>query len=253
MENLFIILGIVAAFAIIVTISYFVSREVRIATFKKNIPTLPKKFTVTAHTGCLDTKPNSIESMEKAVELNADIIEFDLQFRSDGEPVLSHNAPSPDAIHLEKAFKFLSEHKNLKANVDVKTTAHLEKVVEYAEKYGVLEQIFFTGVFSKDVSAVERLCPQVPYYLNYSVNACGNTDAAYISHVVETVKNCGAIGINMHYKGASKELVEAFHDSGLLVSLWTVNSRLNICKMLKLLPDNITTKTPDKLNKILGK
>lgn len=212
---------------------------------------LPEKFTVTAHTGCLGTAPNTVDSMAKGVEAGADIVEFDLNFDDGGEPVLSHDAPTKNAVHLKEAFKFLSEHKDIKANVDIKDTSHLEKISQIAAEYGVTEQIFFTGIFDKDVPKVIKLCPQIPYYLNFNVNLSRNKDVEYLSQIVDTVKNCGAVGINIHYKGASKQLVKAFHNEGLLVSLWTVNSRHQFCKTVKLCPDNITTKRPDRLYMLL--
>ena len=212
---------------------------------------LPENFTITAHTGCLGTAPNTVDSMAKGVEAGANIVEFDLHFDKKGEPVLSHDAPTKNAVHLKEAFKFLSKHKNIKANVDVKDTSHLEKVSQIAAEHGVTEQIFFTGIFEKDVPEVIELCPQIPYYLNFNVNLHKNKDVEYLSQIVETVKRNSAIGINIHYKGASKQLVEAFHNAGLLVSLWTVNSRYRLCKTVKLCPDNITTKRPDRLCSLL--
>lgn len=253
MNPIFIIAMIVISFAVLLWVIVIAEKSVRIIAFERHVPDIPKKFTVTAHTGCLGTAPNTVDSMKKGVEAGADIVEFDLRFDKNGEPVLSHDSPSADAVHLKEAFKFLSEHKNTRANIDVKDTAHIEKVSEYAKEYGVLRQIFFTGIFAKDVSSVERFCPQIPYYLNYSVNSNGNRDMAYVSHIIEIVENCGAIGINMHYRGASKQLVEAFHDAGLLVSLWTVNSRCELYRTLSLSPDNITTKRPERLCGILEK
>lgn len=253
MDILFTAVVTVIAFAVLFAVITLAVKVIQIKCFKKNIPVTPKGFTVTAHTGCLGTVPNTVDSMEKGVNAGADIVEFDLNFDKNGEPVLSHNEPEAGAVHLKEAFKFLSEHKNIKANVDVKDTSNLGSVLKYAEEYGVLGRIFFTGIFAKDVSAVERLCPQIPYYLNYSVSLNGNNDEAYISHIVETVKNSGAIGININYKTASKQFVKAFRSEGLLVSLWTVNSKCGFCKVLKLRPDNITTKRPDVLCDMLGK
>lgn len=253
MDILFTAVVTVIAFAVLFAVITLAVKVIQIKCFKKNIPVMPKGFTVTAHTGCLGTVPNTVDSMEKGVNAGADIVEFDLNFDKNGEPVLSHNEPEAGAVHLKEAFKFLSEHKNIKANVDVKDTSNLGSVLKYAEEYGVLGRIFFTGIFAKDVSAVERLCPQIPYYLNYSVSLNGNNDEAYISHIVETVKNSGAIGININYKTASKQFVKAFRSEGLLVSLWTVNSKCGFCKVLKLRPDNITTKRPDVLCDMLGK
>lgn len=189
--------------------------------------------------------------MKKGISAGADIVEFDLSFDENGEPVLSHGSQSDGAVHLKGAFRFLSEHKNIKANIDVKNTSHLEKVSQYAEETGVIKQIFFTGIFPENVSAVERFCPQIPYYLNYSVNANASNDLAYISHILEITKNCGATGINIDYKSASKQLVEVFHNEGLSVSLWTVNSKYQLCRALRLCPDNITTKNPERLCRLL--
>ncbi len=240
-------------FAFLLAAAAAAVRAFQITLFKKNAPILPEKFTVTAHTGCLGTEPNTVGSMQKGAKAGADIVEFDLNFGANNEPVLSHGAPESNAVRLNEAFKFLSEHKNIKANVDVKSTLNLGAVRKLAEEYGVTEQLFFTGVFAEDVSAVERSCPQIPFYLNYSVNSHDNDDIAYLSHIIETVQNCGAIGINIHYKGASKRLVEAFHSEGLLVSLWTVNGKLALCRSLTLCPDNITTKRPERLRSLLEK
>lgn len=250
MEALFVILILLGILTVLLLLAEAVLRVVKIASVKRRPPILPEKFTVTAHTGCIGTEPNTVNSMKKGVSAGADVIEFDLNFNKDGEPVLSHDAPEARAVHLKDAFEFLSEHKNIKANVDVKSTSNLSAVAETAEKYGVTEQIFFTGIFAKDVTAVERFCPQIPFFLNCSVNQKGSTDIAYLSHIIEIVKNCGAVGINIHYKSASKQLVEAFHNEGLLVSLWTVNSQSALVSVLKLCPDNITTKRPDTLFRI---
>ena len=69
--------------------------------------------------------------------------------------------------------------------------------------------------------------------------------------LVEKVKNAGAIGINFKYTGATKELVKVFHENGLLVSIWTVNSKWRMKKILSFAPDNITTRHPDKLSGIV--
>lgn len=252
MDAIYAVFLILLHFAVALAIALAVLRKFQIIFFiKRNTPVVPEKFTVTAHTGCLGTVSNTVESMEKGVTAGSDIVEFDLNFNKNGEPVLSHDAPEAGAVHLSDAFKFLSEHKNTKANIDLKSFSNLPAVVKLSEEYGVTEQIFFTGIFPKNVTAVERFCPQIPFYLNYSVNHKGSTDFAYLSHVMEIVRNCGAIGINIDYKSASKQLIEAFHNEGLLVSVWTVNSKYAMVRTLKLCPDNITTKRPDILLELL--
>ena len=218
---------------------------------RKNDFTLPEGFTVTAHTGCEGERDNTLESIRAGAQAGADIVEIDLHFLSDGTPVLCHDTPKETKISeempsLESAFLLLSKL-DVKMNVDVKSTANLSAVAELSDKSGVTGKIFFTGVEEKDVEAVKSATPDIPYYLNVSVEKKKNTDAEYLKTLVDKVKNCGAIGINMNFKHCSEELVEAFRGEGLLVSVWTANSKRDMLKSLSLSPDNITTRKPSML------
>lgn len=217
--------------------------------FRKPDFKLPVGFTVTAHTGCCKTPDNSLESIETAVKYGADTVEFDLRFTSDGEPVLSHDSPKGNNVTLDEAFKKISTYKNITVNVDVKTTTNLGKVKELADKHGITPRVFFTGIFEENVETVKRDCPEIPYFLNVSVNK--NRSREYLLSLVKKVRDCGAVGINFNKKSATKELVETFRENGLLVSIWTAKTKGDIYRILALSPDNITTRRPDLAKKIL--
>lgn len=212
---------------------------------------LPNGFTITAHTGCMETKQNSLESMKMGVENAANIIEFDLRANKNAELVLSHDEPKGGEVTLNKAFECLSTFKNIKANVDIKMVDELEKVYPLAKEYNVADKIFYTGVKDEFVDAVRSKSPEVPYFLNVKVSKIKNKNKKYLLSLVEKVKNAGAIGINFKYTSASKKLVNIFHENGLLVSIWTVDNEHNMYKILSFGPDNITTRHPDKLSKII--
>jgi glycerophosphoryl diester phosphodiesterase len=212
---------------------------------------LPKNFTYTAHTGCVKTADNSLEAIEEGAKYGADVIEFDLNFLPDGTPVLSHDKPKGNEITLDQAFKKVSEYENLKVNVDVKTTKNLKAVYPLAQKYGIEDRIFYTGINSDFVDAVKKDSPEVPYYLNVSVDKPRKQTPEYLEDLVKTVKESGAVGINFNKDHATKELVDTFHENDLLVSIWTVNKKRKMYKILFLAPDNITTRRPDKLKEIL--
>lgn len=219
--------------------------------YKEEITSLPKNFTVTAHSGSMKTPQNSIQSILIGAQ-NADIIEFDLNFTKDKAAVLSHDEPKGGEVTLNEAFEALASIKKTKANVDIKSTANLSAIEKSAEQYGVSERIFFTGVDENMVGEVQRQCSNVPYYLNVGVDAKKNEDNGYLLSLVEKVKENGAVGINMHFGGASKKLVEVFHENGLLVSIWTVDKKKDMYKILSYSPDNITTRNPDVLGEIIA-
>lgn len=203
-------------------------------------------MTVTAHTGCMGTNDNSLEAITEGAKY-ANIVEFDIRFDNNGTPVLSHDAPKGNEVTFEEAVKLLKTLPDLKINIDIKSTDNLSAVVEIAKKYDIFPRIFFTGVDSNFVDAVREQTKDVPYYLNVSVKKRKNKKPDYLASLVDTVKKAGAVGINFNRKTASKELVEAFHEAGLLVSIWTVNKKKDMYKIYSYMPDNMTTRNPDIL------
>ncbi len=211
---------------------------------------IPEGFTVTAHTGCEGTRENSLEAIEKGAA-TADIVEFDLSFTQGGEPVLAHDKAEADSVTLEEAFNTVARYEGLRVNVDCKATDNLKAVTETAEKCGVLDRIFYTGIEEKDVDAVKAQTPQVAYYLNFDVKKSKKNDEEYIRSLVQKVKDTGAVGLNINFKGASKKMVDIFHSEGLEVSVWTVSKELQMHKVLAMGCDNITTREPSLLKKVI--
>lgn len=244
-----------AVLLIIITVILLIVHQNKLLNeeFEKQLPNLPNGFTVTAHTGCMNTEENSLESIEVGVINGAEIVEFDLNFNENNEPILSHDASKGNEVTLEQAFSKVREYENLKVNVDLKSCADLEKVKAVAEQYGILDRIFFTGVNDEFLDYVQKADLGIPYYLNVNVESKKKHDIEYINALVQKVKDSGAIGINFNKDNASAKLVEAFHEKNLLVSIWTVDKERDMKKILSYSPDNITTRNPKLLSKILNK
>lgn len=239
----------------ILTITTCTVTAVKYNSLKATDYTLPQGFTVTAHTGCEGTDDNTLETIHAGAAAGADIVEIDLHFLPDGTPVLKHDEPKASEAGtlptLDAAFEVLASL-DVKMNVDVKSTDNIPAVLTLAEKHNVKDKIFFTGVEEKDVDAIKAGAPGVGYFLNIDVNKRKNTDPQYLSSLVDKVKDCGALGINLNFKGCSKELVDAFRQEKLPVSLWTANSKSEMYRCLALEPDNITTRKPSLLHEIIA-
>lgn len=217
---------------------------------------LPESFTVTAHAGALNTEPNSMDSITKSLEFMGDgIIEVDVRFTPSGEPVLSHNevkSEENEYVSLEEFFSVLKEYP-AKVNLDLKEFSNLPLIQELAKNSGVMEQVFFTGVFEEEAQNVKASCPDIPYYLNVYPNPLRIKNDSYLDSIAEKIKNCGAIGINLNYRFVSEEMITKMHEKNLLVSLWTVDNEDDMYIALAEAPDNITTRNPDLLNDIIKK
>ena len=218
---------------------------------ENSVKSKTKGATITAHTGCEDTKDNSLEAIKKGYDSGADIVEFDVHFNSVGEPVLAHDYAADDSVKLRDAFMLVAECEGLRVNVDCKTVDNLKAVTKTAEECGVKDRIFYTGIEEKDVEAVKRDTPEVTYYLNKKVKRLKKNNEKYIRSLVNDVKKLGAVGINLRFTTVSKKMVDIFHEEGLMVSVWTVNQEKDMHKVLPLGCDNITTRQPTMLIEII--
>ena len=210
-----------------------------------------ENITITAHADCEGNKPNSIESLECGYKSGAQILEFDLFFDKNGVPYLSHDELKGNEIKLEEAFQFFAANQDVKGNIDVKKVDNMAEVFNLIKFYNLINRVFFTGVTEEFVEAVRNGCPGIPYYLNYKPNFGKINSQNYIKELVKKVKEYGAIGINMPHYYLSKKLVKIFHEESLFVSVWTVNQGYFMQRAIFYGPDNITTKHPNKLLKLI--
>lgn len=221
---------------------------------------LSKDFTVTGHTGCLDrdgnkTADNTLESIAAAAESGADIVEIDVQFLKNGMPVLSHDKVreenSGQVVSLDAAFACLAQYPQLRMNVDLKSIDNLTAVRFLAEKNGVLERIFFTGVDKKWAKTIAAADLGIPYYLNYKINKLLKNNNMYLLSLVRQCKRLGCVGLNIHRGGLTKNVSRILHEHGLLLSVWTCTQATEIRRALRCGPDNITSRNPALVRKIL--
>lgn len=210
--------------------------------------------TITAHTGCNQTRMNSLESIRSAICSNADIVEFDLQFTQSAVPVLSHDKPKQNYSYptLEEAFALLAAHPGIKINIDIKSTEYLSLIPPLIEKYTLCDRAFFTGVTQSFLPWVIKYAPQVPRYLNIYPNPAALISKKYISSLIELTKSSGSIGANINFRLCTKQTVSMFHAAGLSVSLWTANTARQMKYTMAMHPDNITTKNVFLLKQLIS-
>lgn len=209
---------------------------------------LPKDFTITCHAGSLGTKPNTVASVEKAVEWGAQIVEFDVTFRPSGLPVIIHSS-SPcenEGELLADALSAVAKSKSCKINLDLKSTKNLPEVDRLVAEAGLTDRVFYTGVGENWVETVKKNS-KIPYYLNHRITLREALNKNAAEALAKKAKALGAIGINSHFSTATSSFVSVMHKCGLLVSLWTVDSPHQMKRILKIAPDNITTRKPEIL------
>lgn len=212
-------------------------------------------YTITAHTGCMDTKPNTIESIITGFNSGADIVEIDVRFNKNNEPVLSHDIINDNINYttLSQAFDLLKKYSNKKMNIDIKEFGNIKSIQTLAESKSVTNQIFLTGIEEDSAPLVKSNCPNIPYYLNFSKKSGMTKFESYIKFLIDKTKTSGAIGINLNKESCNDKLIERFRKEQLLVSLWTVSDTVKDKVYLDMDVDNITCKNPDEVLSYIGK
>ncbi len=218
---------------------------------------LPVGFSVTAHAGALGLPENTISALLKAIESGVNIVEIDVSFRPDATPVIIHkDSPKQnEGVLLIDVFKAIKDKKvsdEIKINLDLKSIKNLATVQELVEKEGLRERVFFTGVDENWVGPVMAQSPLIPYYLNASTDKKQRNTLEYAQSFADRLIELNCIGLNCNYGEISKTLVDVLHKNSLLVSVWTVDKKKDMEKMLSLSVDNITTRKPNKFFDLLN-
>ena len=221
--------------------------------FKKSGAEIPQEFTVTAHTGALLTKRNSVKSVITSIKACADIIEVDVTFRKDGTVVIIHSDSPADneGVLFEKIAEKLAKRSTVKANLDLKAYSNTAGVQEILSRHKLLDRAFYTGVFPENVEQVKKGSPLIPYYINGYIDKSNMDNDEYLHSLANEIAQMGAIGLNAHFSCINKKVTNIMHSHSLLVSAWTVNKRKDQCRILSYGVDNITTTSPIKLMAIL--
>lgn len=215
---------------------------------------LSDSFTVTAHSGSNGTPDNSIESIENAIAVKADVVEFDVRFRPDGTPVMAHDPvlSNKRGVLIEDAFRAVTKKGvTIQLNLDIKETSNLEELQMLVETYKLEERAFLTGVGENDIETVQTKCPKLRYYLNYTPSRSRIVGEKYQQKLLKKVQDSGAIGINCNFFFSSETLSTLLHNHDLLLSVWTVNNEDEMARALVNRADNITSKEPDKVIELI--
>lgn len=211
-------------------------------------------FTVTAHTGAYDTEMNTLESVQAAIDNNAQVIELDIRQRPDGTVVMSHDlvVTNNDGTELASAFALL-KNTDIQINLDIKETKTLNNLHQLLVEYNLVDRSFLTGIETINVNALkESDCADMDFYLNYIPSRARVFFEEYREKIISLLEETGAVGINCNYKYANSQLSELLHKNGYKLSVWTVDSERSAKKMLAISPDNITTKDPEMLEQVIA-
>ena len=237
---------------------------------------------IIAHRGANQYAPqNTIPAFQKALELGADGLETDVHVTLDGELVLCHDYTvdktsdgqgfiskmtfselrSLDfgAVFSEKfkgttlpsldEFLELSKSGLLRImNIELKSPKEIgsdivRKTLRKVSQYGIMDKLLISSFDTALLSEVKKAEPSCKTALLYP--SMRQFVPYYLHTPIRLAQKLGVDAVHPHYTHISAAVVRAFHELGIRVNPWTVNTPAQIRKMLRCGVDGIITDRPD--------
>ena len=211
---------------------------------------------------------NTLASIQKALDLNVDMIEIDVFKITSGEIVVFHDEKidrltngSGDIESLDlESLKNLTVEGNHKIpllsevldvinhkvplNIELKGAGTSEGVIDiinsYMENKGLTLDDFLISSFNWEELKNMRL-------INKNIKIAVLTESNPLDAIV-IAKDLKAVAVNPNYLSLTKENISEIKSQGFKIFTWTVNDAEQISKLRELGVDGIFTNYPERVN-----
>ncbi len=241
------------------------------------------RIEIIAHRGASAEAPeNTLAAVSRAWEIGAPAAEVDVHLTADGQIVCLHddttkrttgtelyvsNATYAELAALDagswKGAKFVGERIPLLADVLAAMPEGRRLYIEIKDsRSGLVDELARVldatnhrenvAVISFDLGAcdtVRRTLPDVDVYwiLDAEPGALPGMTRPIETRTVETAKAMGLRGLDLDYRGVSKDLADAAKTANLRLVVWTVDSVPDAKELARLGVEGITTNEPKKM------
>ena len=237
-----------------------------------------EKILIIAHRGASNLAPeNTLKAFKKAIELNADLIEFDVHQSKDGEIVIMHDSNTfrtTGHLGLIKDMT-LEELKNLDCgdgeaiptleelieltkgkiglNCEIKTKGIAQKIVQTFREADLFESTIISSFNHNELLKIKKLEPQLkiatldPTRTGWIINWFSR------KNMIKKASSNKFYGINPLYLIVKKKFVDKAHEENLKVFPWTVDSVSSIENLIRMGVDGIISNNISRVQEVLNK
>jgi glycerophosphoryl diester phosphodiesterase len=224
---------------------------------------------VMAHRGASAVRPeNTVAAFEHARVLGADWVELDVRASADGDLVVQHDASLPDGravsatatdelpADVASLDQALDACRGMGVNVEIKrdageprdlpepvTAALARREQADGHRY---DQLLVSSFDPATIARVHELEPRLPTARLVADLGGSATDIA------AQVAAAGHVALNPWDPLVDAELVDAAHEAGLSLYVWTVDEPDRLRELAALGVDGLITNVPDLAREVLG-
>ena len=227
---------------------------------------------VISHAACGGHAPeNTLAGVRKALELQADAIEIDVQATADGVPVLMHDLTVDRTTNGggEVAKTSLEQLRLLDAGgepvptladvlevtrgrallvIEIKQPGIENLIASVVRKSNVLTDVMVWSFFPQALDSTRAAEPRIPRAILLAAESVSRWPEAR-----ERAVRLGLQGVSVFFKGIDEHLTRDCQRSGLAVYAWTVDRPPDISALSELGIDGICTNFPDRAVALLDR
>jgi glycerophosphoryl diester phosphodiesterase len=193
---------------------------------------------------------NTLRSFELAVELGADMVEFDVR-RHGGRLLLAHtvlDALRPCCLELDDALAWLSTEggDGLGLVLDLKSSGIEHAVVDALRRHRLQERAIVTSQRRLPLRRIAETAPAV----RTAVSIAGRLSRAvqrwgeWRDEVVADLRAGRHRAVMAHRRLVDGDLVDRVRDAGAELYAWTARRPADVAALARLQPDGIVTTDP---------
>jgi len=235
------------------------------------------KILIIGHRGASNSAPeNTLKAFQKAIDLNADFIEFDLHETKDGELVIIHDEDVSRITGKKGLVKEMSLHElqlldfgegeriptlqelialtkgKIQLNCEIKVKDIGKKTIKILHDSNMVDSTIISSFDHQELLKIQKFDPLLRLGslepTKYETNYDWNTKKEMIQFCV----NKKLYAIHPLYPIVDQKFVDFAHKNNVKVFPWTVDSKAAIRKLVKFKVDGIITNNISKVMDIIN-
>ena len=231
----------------------------------------PQRTLIAGHRGAKGLAPeNTIEAFEKAIELGADMVEFDVRRTADGMLVIHHDEDIAGEPLRNLSYKQLPELKGVRiptfeetlrlcagriaVDIELKEAGCEEAVLELVSEHANPDEVIITSFIDGVIARVKEIDSSVRTGLLVGQRLPNPLYANLFGPF--PFRRCAKAGADIvapHFSLLRFGFLERARKRGYPVYVWTVNDEVKIKQLIEAGVDAIITDFPDRALEIRSK
>ena len=237
-----------------------------------------KRILIIGHRGANSIAPeNTLKSFQKAIDLGADYIEFDIHQSKDGEIVIMHDANTYAITGNKGLIKkmTLTELKKLDCGegeriptlleliriakgkiglqIEIKAKNLAENLVKILRKEDLVETSIISSFLHDELLKLQKIEPKLKLATLEPIITGWSKNWEYHSEILNKAIDNNYFAIQPRYNLVNQELINHAHKNNIKVNIWTVNSKAAMKKFIQMGVDGIITDNIQNAKKALNK